>query len=297
MELFRHSESDYTNIDATLKENPAGSIDLKNQTPDDLTQDGKELAQEKAEAYLNSLDPKKDIIYFVSSNEARAIETANIFRQAAHEKGFEIVKHEKEITVNKEPESTATITKTKKDSIPLAQELGKGEIRTLKMLSLDIPNMLEHAVFIPNKYLEEGDINFDKVDKKDEEKFKQAQKIISDTNASSSEPESWGSNFFKHSENPKIKKLFPNLKSTKDLYEKRFQHILKLVKFADQKIKNSEQEKNIKIIAFGHENYLAYALEKHFNNHALGNCEAVSFNIDEENKITAEFKSEEKEIN
>ena len=58
-----------------------------------------------------------------------------------------------------------------------------------------------------------------------------------------------------------------------------------------------EQEKNIKIIAFGHKNYLAYALEKYFNNHTIKNCEAVSFNIDEENKITAEFNLEKKEIN
>jgi hypothetical protein len=116
-----------------------------NETPD-LPESGVELAKEKAKEFFENLDPEKDILFFASSNEARALETANIYREIAKEKGFEIVR----------PENSRS---------GLSEELSDGDIRVVKILSIypyGETNAVIDSVFNPPS--RRGDINWSAVE-------------------------------------------------------------------------------------------------------------------------------------
>ncbi|OGY94911.1 MAG: hypothetical protein A2406_01325 [Candidatus Komeilibacteria bacterium RIFOXYC1_FULL_37_11] len=265
--LTRHSEAEYRTNRAILENDPEGSLDPEDQISPDLSEKGKKLAREKAEEFFSKLNHQEDSLFFVSSNQIRAIETANIYREVAKEKGFEILK----------PEHTRS---------EYSEDMSGGDIRVVQSLSLQVPNMIIQHVFSREEALK--GVDWDKVSEETKEKWDRARKIIE-----ADDHGSWGANYYYHSE--EIKKIFPELKSAKDLDEAQFKNVLRLVKFADKKIKESGSEKKIKILGFGHENYLGVALNEYFQDHEIKNCETVSFQVDEDN-IKASFRGQEKDI-
>jgi broad specificity phosphatase PhoE len=88
IDLIRHSEAKYKTYLRLLEVNPCGSFDSIEHIYNDLTNNGTQLAETKAIKYFDAC--KDDSIIFTSSNEARAIETANIFSGIASGKGFSV---------------------------------------------------------------------------------------------------------------------------------------------------------------------------------------------------------------
>lgn len=267
----RHSKSTYKTYGKMVSsENPTQAFNPENQETPDLPESGIELAKEKAESFFETLNPEKDVLFFASSNEARALETANIYREVAKEKGFEIVK----------PEHSRS---------ELSTELSDGDIRVVRSLSIypyGETNAVIDSVFNPPS--KRGDINWEKIDPELKERFDKASKIIE-----ADDKGSFGPNFAVHSE--KIKKIFPEINTAEQLFESKFKNIMKLIKFGLQKAKESGLERNVKILGFGHENYMMHALEKYFKEDGIGNCETVTFDI--EDNIRAQFRDKEAEIN
>ena len=117
--FIRHSRASYkTYSDILASEEPLKDFDPEKQSFPDLSEAGIELATKEAEKFFDTLDPVKDSLFFASSDQARALETANIYRQVAHARGFKVIKHEN--------------VRSKK-----SDEILRGEIRTFKNLSLD----------------------------------------------------------------------------------------------------------------------------------------------------------------
>ncbi len=88
----------------------------------------------------------------------------------------------------------------------------------------------------------------------------------------------WGANFYHHAE--VFQEIFPELQTARELFETQFQHLIRLLKFSAKKIQKAGTGKSIRALAFGHEDYLAYALDRYFENHQIGNCETIHFQID-----------------
>jgi len=149
--------------------------------------------------------------------------------------------------------------------------------------------MLVEFIFHPDQdYLEEMVKDKKYVSKETRKKWKKARKIIERDNKGS-----WGANHYYYSK--KIKEIFPHIKTSEDLYEQKFKNLLRLIKFADKKIKEANLGKNIKVLGFGHENYFLYFLGKYFKKPTIENCEAIGFKIKEDG-IQATAKGESKKI-
>ena len=270
-DFIRHSVSTYkTYAEIAASDQPFNQMNPNDQIFPDLPEKGVELAKLEAEKFFAGLDPKKDVIFFASSNEARAIETANIYRQAAHEKGFEVLKPEHSRNEH-------------------AEEIGEGEIRVVKNLSIypdKNTNVVIDSVF--NSPKKRSPINWNGITPEFKERFENASKIIE-----ADDKGSFGANLAIHSE--EIKKILPEISTAEELYKDKFQNLLKLLKFGIQKAESSGQEKQVKIIAFGHENYLMYMLEKSFHEDGIKNCEAINFDVDD-GVINAKFRNKEAQI-
>lgn len=269
---IRHSVARYQkNKEIVESDEPERGFDPKEQDfLTDLTPEGVKFAEQEAEKFFEGLDPKKDALFFASSNLVRAMQTANIYRKIAKEKGFEIIRPEKPGT-------------------KLGEKIGEGDIRVIDTLSLGLKNMLVESIFFPDKdYLEEVVKDKKFVSEETRKKWKKAREIIENDNKGS-----WGANHHYHSK--KIKEIFPYLKTSEDLYEQKFKNLLRLIEFADKKIKEANLDKNIKVLGFGHENYFLHFLDKYFKEPAIGNCEVIGFRI-EEDGIQATAKGESKKI-
>jgi hypothetical protein len=271
--LGRHSIAEYkSNREALESEDPAKSFDRQNQIFPDLAPEGIKLAREKAKEFFASLNPETDVLFFASSDMARALETANIYREVAEELGFKIIEQ-----------------KVRPGS--LAEKIGGNKIRPVPSLSFDIKNILAQSAFNPMRV--KSEINWEAVPDEERKKWEQARDIIG-----SDDHGSWGSNYHYHS--VEVKKLFPEVETAEQLYHQQFRQIIELIKFAKEKIDEAKdmkefKGKKIKVIGFGHENYLSFALEKYFDEHSIGNCEMINFNMSGE-KIFLEKRGEKKEI-
>jgi len=258
----RHSIAEYK-----LNEGIIGSDDSE-ASPDarkqwfnsDLTPEGKVLAREKAEEFLSTLNPETDALFFVSSDLVRAAETAKIYLDVAREKGFEII-----LPRNNNGKFSELRNK--------AEEIGEGYIRKINSLTLDhLENMLREQIFKPNDYLAEVIKHPESVSAETREKWSEARKIIEADNKGS-----WGGNYAAHSE--EIAKIFPNVKSAKEVYESKFRDMMRLVRFGQKKINEDAPEKNIKILGFSHENSFLYFLNQNFGE-TINNCETIAFKVD-----------------
>lgn len=261
-DFIRHSQSGYKTYAEQLKNNPTDLFDKDQQITPDLTESGIELAKKTAQEYFRALDPGNSALFFVSSNESRAIETANIYREVAKEMGFEII--------------TPQNTRSK-----MSDEIADGQVRVLDTLSLNLPNLLANSVFNPAKY--RTDINFEYVSEEEKERFEKAKAIID-----ADDQGSYAKNYDKYSE--QIKQIFPEIKSAHDLRIHQFENMKKLLKFAAVKTQKSGIEKNIKIIAVGHENILSEALREMFEEDGINNCEVLNMDLERDGSIAAQFR-------
>ncbi|MFA6100163.1 MAG: hypothetical protein WC750_04825 [Patescibacteria group bacterium] len=254
-DYVRHSKAGYKTYGKIItSENPTAPFDANSQVMPDLTPEGKDLAIQEAEKYFDKLDPAKDDLFFVSSNEARALETADVYRKVAHARSFEVIKPEK----------------TRSD---YSDELSQGEIRVLKTLSIDSKNLVMDFIFNPKAGRKA--INWKAVDEETRNKFDQAAAIVE-----ADDRGTFGANYLKYSE--QVKQLLPEVISAYDLYQKSFRGMLRLLRWAEKKATQADLHgKNIKILAFGHENALVYPLKEFFGEEGLNNCEVVEFEIDD----------------
>jgi hypothetical protein len=246
----------------------------------DLTPEGIKLAKEKAMEFFAKLDPKTDALFFVSSDLVRAAETAKIYLDIARDKGFEII-------MPREKKEEPFVPKNK------AEEIGESYIRKINCLTLDhLENMLKEQVYLsPDSLAEVKDL--DKVSLDTRKKWLEARKIIE-----ADDRGTWGNNYFAHSE--KIKKIFPDVKSAKEVYDEKFKNMIRLIKFGQEKINQHNPEKNIKVLAFSHENSFLYFLNKNFGE-SMKNCESIAFRVEagaenEAGKIWATAKGQTKEL-
>lgn len=247
--LVRHSKSSYATYAAAEASDPQAAFNPAEQVTPDLTPEGRELAREKAAELLDSLDPQKDRLFFVSSNEARALETADIYRQVAHERGFTIIK----------PENTRN---------PIQEQAGGDEVRVLQNLSLNARSTLLLSLFQQEKGARP--INWEGVDPETRAKWEAAREIIKKDDGGS-----FGSNFVKHAD--AIKEIFPDVETARELFDKNFRNIMRMAQWAEGRF--NLRENNIKIIGFGHENYALEAMNRYFEENGVNNCEAIGISL------------------
>jgi hypothetical protein len=239
----RHAESAYKTYARILKsENPLCEIDYSEQIEGDLTEEGKQNAEMKAKELLSSMDPEKDMLFFVSSKENRAIETASIYRDIAIQYGFEIIDHG-----NKSKENNQNI-------------------RELTTLSLKNIRPFVISIFTPDQY--QTEINWHAIDSETREKWIQARNTVEKKDYGN-----WGENFYRYAD--EIKDIFPEIKTSLELFKTQFSQIQRLASFARNKINETHSDKMIKILAFGHEDYMSIALEKDFFKSNLEYCETI----------------------
>lgn len=264
--FFRHGNADYKEYQKIKEsENPQSPFDHENQDELDLTEKGKTLAKQEAETFFNSLDSKNIKLFFVSSNEARAIETASIFNEIAKNKGFNILK----------PENTRS---------KYSDTFANGDVRVIDTLSLNPKNVLV-GVSMFNSGIQDGKY-LDKLDQKTKNEWLFIRNLIDQNDKGS-----WAKNYQAYGEI--AKKIFPEeVITVSELYNQKFKDILRLIKWATNKIQS--QGDNIKIIAFGHEDYLLEFLNQEFNEEGIKNCEMINFEINDENNIIANFREKTK---
>lgn len=261
--FFRHGNANYKEYEKINDgENPQGSFDPKKQDELDLTEAGRELSQNKATEFFSELDPLKTKLFFVSSNEARAIETASIFKKIAEKKGFNIIK----------PENTRS---------DFVDKYTDGNIRVIDSLSINPQNILM-AVSIFNSGKQDTSIFFDKLDEQTKENWTKVRNIIDQEDKGS-----WAKNYKEYGE--MVKGFLPDqVKTTQDLYENNFKNIKKLIQWSAKKIEESNE--NIKVIGFGHEDYMLEFLNQEFKEEGIKNCEMINFSVDN-NSIDANFRN------
>lgn len=267
--LIRHGQSGYVNMKKTIQgETPENRIDYSNQEHD-LTPAGIELAKAEAEKFFVGLDPQKDELFFASSNEARTIGTANIYRQIAKERGFKIIKPDH----------------SRNDH---AEMVGEGDIRVLDALSLNPQNSLLMSIYNPDP-AKIFNIDWKNVREETKARWQEAREIIE-----ADDKGSWLANFAAHSSRIKeiLKTANPEEKSAEDLFENNFKNIIKLMQFADNKIKQEGNGRSIKVLGFGHENYLVLALKQYFEENSINYCEAISFEVSDKG-VKGSFRGKE----
>lgn len=251
--FIRHSKSDYRTYTEGLKTNPTGKYDSQNQLSPDLTEEGFQLAEQEAKKLLAKLDPEKDIIYFISSPEQRALDTANIYLNIAESMGFTIIESATEKDVDR--------------------------VRAINTLGIKVPSFISIHVFNPKTLLR---INEEDLDDEAKARWQRAREIID-----ADDRGTWGANYDAHA--LAIKELFPEVETAEELYKKQFSKIIRLLHFANKKIEESSESKNIKVLGFGHENYVSYFLNKYFQEKDIKNCEAINFEVDD-NHIEATYR-------
>lgn len=268
--FVRHSVAGYKSYNELAKsENPTAPFDHEEQVVPDLFDKGVELAKTEAEKFFGQFNPEKDLLFFASSNEARALETANIYRREAHKLGFEVVK----------PENTRG---------KLASEIGQGEIRTVRALSIDSKNVVIDSLF--NHPSRRPEINWDKIDPEFKARFDEASKIIE-----ADDRGGFGANLLAHSK--KLKELIPEIETAEELYKSHFRNLVRLFKFGMKKADEANLNKSLKILAFGHENYFMHVLKEVFEEEGIKNCESFHFNLDEEDGVRGSFRGKDRELN
>lgn len=261
--FIRHAKSTYATKAKNLSEDPQSRIDVENQVTPDLSMKGVEQAQEKATEFFKELNPENDILFFVSSSEARALETARIYLDEAHKQRFEII----------QPEHVRG---------ELVDSIGDGQVRVIKTLSLNIKNTLLDALFDPTKTLDR--INMEALDSETRNRWEAARQIITENG----DTENWGTNFIRYSD--EIQKIFPEIKTSKELFESRFKRLLQLYKFATEKFRNFGSDKNLKVLAFGHKETVGYALQEYFGDHNINNCEAITLETPNDDSEALQLK-------
>lgn len=254
IDFFRHSVSSY----ATYRDLNAGPTPEKAFNPDeqilpDLTPEGAELAHARAEAFFSGMNPTESKLFFVSSNEARTLETANMFRKTAKEHGFTVLA----------PEHARSV---------VSEQVADGEIRVIDALSLNLKNTLPMNLF--NSRTSRRPVNFEALDGEKRALYERLEAEID-----ADDKGSFAANYLAYGE--RVKEFFPEIQTAEELYNTQFKNLLRLARFAHGKVGSSEESAKIKILAFGHENQLLIALNRYFQEKGIGNCEVLQLEVDD----------------
>ena len=256
--LLRHTKAGYKSYAEVLtSDNPDRPLDLARQIIPDVPEAGVELARKEADKLFSQMNPAENALFFVSSSQSRAVETAKIYKDLAKEKGFTVIS----------PEHHRN---------PLAERMEETDIRVVNALSLKPDSSLWSSVYNPPAYL--SPINWDAIDPETKKEWEAARKVVL-----SEDKGNWGANFAHHSDQLKKEGLLPQDQNTaKELFETQFPQILRLARFGAQKAQQGFEGKRVEIIAVGHENYLAEAFEEFFGEEGINNCEVVTVDVDSE---------------
>lgn len=271
-DYFRHSESPYKTYKAKLKsDEPNSPLNPEQQYVDDLTPKGVEIAKDAARKYFEGLNPEKDRLYFVSSNEARALGTARVYKDEAEKRGFTIIDV---------PEA-----RQKND---IAYRVTGGKVRTSKKLSVNPQNLVLDNLFMPaDKRFE---VNFDKLSPDFIVKYEQAKAIVDRDNKGS-----YGANLVAHAS--EVRKIFPEVKTAESVEKEKLQKLIHT--FGKYAKRHAEQgsEEDIKVLAFGHQDQMVGFLNREFGKADLQNCEAVSFDFDASDKrVEVKYRGEKRKL-
>lgn len=256
--LLRHSKAGYKSYEeVAASENPDRPLDIGHQVFPDVPEAGVRLAQEEAGKLFATMNPGSDAVFFVSSSQARALETAQIYKEVAKEKGLTIII----------PEN---------DRNPAHEEVGDGEIRVLKALSINKGSVLWGALYNPPAYMPK--INWEAVDMETRKKWDDARAIVL-----ANDHGSWGANYFHYSDILKEKGVLPTEEATaQEQFDTQFQRVKQLMQFGAKKAQDGFEGKKIHIVAVGHENYLSKALERYFQDEEIKNCEVLDVHVSDE---------------
>ncbi|MBU1976024.1 MAG: hypothetical protein KKG59_06495 [Nanoarchaeota archaeon] len=271
----RHTKAHYKYINAvTASDNPCGPIDFSKQNIDDAPESGIELAQNKSQAFFHELKPEGKLIFFGSSNEARAYQTAQIFLAEAIKQKFEI-------------------GDPKEGMLSRFRQYTSPQIRKIHSLSIKSKNNLLDCIYNPPAHFDESIVNWDAVIKNPKfgQKFKDTWETARKDIVLADDKGSWGGNFGAHSEG--VKKYFESqmpqvareIKSRVDSFETDFKNTLRLVRFCAKKLakKHPNFDKKVVLLGFSHEQAVMYFLYKYFPDKVgLPNCDAIKleFNAD-----------------
>ena len=273
-DFTRHSKASYETYSKILaSDDPLASFNPEDQIFPDLLTEGVELARRSAVEYFDALGPsapKDTALIFVSSNEARAQETAEIYLAEAKVRGFEV------LTVEKKGEKPAPRGRT--DEILLSNALSINARRG---------ELVIQALFFPDGPL--PDINWRAIKNQAASGDGLAQEILDKWETArqvvlSDDQGSWGSNAYLHAQ--ALKQFFPDfMKSPDDLFGAQFQRMARLVNYAQRQIEASAHPKGVQVLAFGHEDYLGSALQLYTGVHGIENCETVSMVLQEDGTV------------
>lgn len=211
------------------------------------------------------MDPATTILHIWSSDEARTINTCQIFTEQATQAGFAI---------------SPSSTKRKGAYWLTTEPISRNEI-----LSIDTPNTLLSTIFMPK-----GRFNYTlsmlqtdrDTDLKAQElysKILEIKSIIDTENQEASERGekiNWGSNYAKYGDY--VHNILPNIEGPEQMYRRKF---IKGIKFLQKKSICAQNQDHI--ILFGHENILLYFLKTQFEKERFDNCEILGFSVDSEN--------------
>ena len=265
VDLIRHSKATYATYDRiTMSDNPSQPFDHRDQIFPDLSPEGVELAKKSAKEFLKTLDPNKDELFFVSSNEVRALETAEIYHNEATMRRFIISK----------PEHSRS---------SISDKYLNGDIRMVNALSINFKNSIANNLLNPQSSRRQ--INFEALDPKEVETYKNLQEEIDKDNKGS-----FAANFLAYGD--LVKKEIPEFETAEDLYNRNFKELIRFFKFAEKKAESSTPERQLRILAFSHENQLLVALNKYFDEHGINNCEILHVESSDEG-IKAKFRGKE----
>lgn len=256
--LLRHSKAAYKSYSQVAgSENPDRPVDPEHQVFPDLPESGVRLAQEEAEKFFASMNSESDAVFFVSSSQARALETAQVYKEVANAKGLTVITPEH-------------------DRNPAHDIVGDGEIRVLRSLSIDKGNVLWGALYNPPAYI--PDINWSAVDAEMKVRWDAARAIVL-----ANDHGSWGANYFQYSDILKEQGMLPAEEATaQEQFDTQFQRLKQLMRFGAKKAKDGFDGKKIHIVAVGHENYLSKALERYFHDEEIKNCEVLDVRVSDE---------------
>lgn len=301
-EYLRHSKSDYpTDFQKLASAHPTGPIDMREQVVPDLNPEGIKYAEEQIGSYLETLDPTKDVFQIYSSDLARAHETAAVFAREARKRGFTIIEHEPRVRPGVKPETRGFYT----ERIAKAYGIGERDVRPTETLTLRMKDVLAHEIFEAASLNIESMINWAAAEREYTEKGRAEEWIEfrrqwgeARAYVVANDKGKFGANFFAHSEeiNRRYPLLAKYIATSRDLYEKRFPYILKHIEMgvAHETVLKEKtvipRDSTLHIVLVGHENAVGYLFDKYFSEHAIGNCEVVTFSPEADGKIVIEKK-------
>jgi hypothetical protein len=264
--FMRHGESGYKTVKKDLtSENPQKAFDRENQLPEDLTEKGKLQAQEGAKEILKNLKPEQTMLHVWSSDEARAVNTSQIFIEEATKLSFKI----------------SPSNPKRKGAYWLTTE----PISRTEVLSISTPNTLLATIFMPTSTFrctqemlqtegesaEDAQILLNKIseireiiDRENQEAIEQGEAI------------NWGRNYAKFGDY--VNTILPDVDGPEQIYRLKFIKGVRLLQKKSQDSNNTDH-----IVLFGHENILLHFLKSQFKREHYDNCEILNFSVDHAN--------------